>query len=109
MPQPELTMGLAEASKADVARVGGKAANLGELIDKGYPVPGGFVITTDAYTLFTGDNALQKIVEGELSAIDHSDPRSVEEHAARIREAIEKAKLPKTLSAEIKERYEKMG
>jgi pyruvate,water dikinase len=109
MPQPELTMSLAEACKADVARVGGKAANLGELIDKGYPVPGGFVITTDAYTLFTGDNALQKIVEAELAAIDYTDPRSTEEHAKRIREAIESAKLPKALSTEIKERYEKMG
>lgn len=33
----------------DVSRVGGKAANLGRLIVAGFPVPGGFVITTDAY------------------------------------------------------------
>jgi phosphohistidine swiveling domain-containing protein len=109
MPPAELTMSLADASRVDVARVGGKAANLGELIDKGYPVPGGFVITTDAYTLFTENNALQEVVEKELAAIDHGDPRSVEEHATRIREVIESAKLPKALSAEIKERYEKMG
>ncbi len=104
-----MTMSLADASRVDVARVGGKAANLGELIDEGYPVPGGFVITTDAYTLFTENNALQGVVEKELAAIDHGDPRSVEEHATRIREAIESAKLPKALSAEIKKRYEKMG
>ncbi len=36
-------MSLADASKEDVGKVGGKAANLGELIDKGFPVPGGFV------------------------------------------------------------------
>ena len=105
----ELTMSLAEASRADVTRVGGKAANLGELINRGYPVPGGFVITTDAYALFSSDNALQGIVEGELAAIDHADPRSIEEHATRIREAIESAKLPKALAAEIEERYRKMG
>lgn len=34
---------------ADLPTVGGKAANLGELIRIGMPVPSGFVITTDAY------------------------------------------------------------
>ncbi|MGI8458459.1 MAG: PEP/pyruvate-binding domain-containing protein [Propionibacteriaceae bacterium] len=33
----------------DVGLVGGKAANLGELVAAGLPVPPGFVITTDAY------------------------------------------------------------
>jgi len=35
----------------DVALVGGKAANLGRLIRKGFPVPEGFVITTRAYCM----------------------------------------------------------
>ena len=33
----------------DLAVAGGKGANLGELIHAGFPVPDGFVITTDAY------------------------------------------------------------
>ena len=33
----------------DLAVAGGKGANLGELIRAGFPVPDGFVITTDAY------------------------------------------------------------
>ncbi|MFD4421998.1 PEP/pyruvate-binding domain-containing protein [Agromyces sp. NPDC058484] len=35
--------------RTDVARAGGKGANLGELVRIGMPVPDGFVITTDAY------------------------------------------------------------
>ncbi|RBQ20408.1 phosphoenolpyruvate synthase [Spongiactinospora rosea] len=35
--------------RADIALAGGKGANLGELIRAGFPVPGGFVVTTEAY------------------------------------------------------------
>jgi phosphohistidine swiveling domain-containing protein len=109
MPQPELTMSLADVSKADVGRVGGKAANLGELIDKGFPVPSGFVITTDAYTLFAADNALHKIIDSELSEIDYDDPRSLEKHTSEIRAAVGSANLPDEIVSEIKDRYGKMG
>ena len=38
-----------EAVRAtDIPRVGGKVANLGELIAAGLPVPGGFCVTADA-------------------------------------------------------------
>ncbi|MCX6648006.1 MAG: PEP-utilizing enzyme [Candidatus Bathyarchaeota archaeon] len=109
MPGPELTMGLADASRADVGRVGGKAANLGELMDKGFPVPGGFVVTTDAYALFAEHNDLKALITRELEGVDYSDPRSLEEHAAHIRDAVLSSKFPAELAAEIKERYGKMG
>ena len=44
-----LVVGLGELRAADVPRVGGKAANLGELMAAGLPVPDGFCVTTDAY------------------------------------------------------------
>ncbi|SDT32352.1 PEP/pyruvate-binding domain-containing protein [Microlunatus soli] len=40
---------LGSVGAGDLATAGGKAANLGELIGIGMPVPDGFVITTDAY------------------------------------------------------------
>ena len=44
-----LVVDLAELSADSVAAVGGKAANLGELIRAGFDVPPGFCITTEAY------------------------------------------------------------
>lgn len=41
--------GLSELGLADAPSVGGKGANLGELIRGGFPVPGGFVVTKEAY------------------------------------------------------------
>lgn len=46
---------LAEASKHNIALVGGKSANLGELLAAGFPVPNGFVVTTDAFREYAGD------------------------------------------------------
>ncbi|MBD3942125.1 phosphoenolpyruvate synthase [Microbacterium sp. NEAU-LLC] len=40
---------LTDFGREDLARAGGKGANLGELIRAGMPVPDGFVVTTDAY------------------------------------------------------------
>ncbi len=42
-------VGLGESGAADVARVGGKAANLHALIGAGFAVPDGFCVDTDVY------------------------------------------------------------
>src|SRR6185312_2476583 len=44
-----LVVDLGQLRAGDLARAGGKAANLGELISAGLPVPGGFCLTTAAY------------------------------------------------------------
>ncbi|MDQ4126410.1 MAG: hypothetical protein M3151_00385, partial [Actinomycetota bacterium] len=41
--------------------VGGKAANLGEMIRAGLPVPDGFFVTTAAYELVAAGAALDPI------------------------------------------------
>ena len=46
---------LADVRKEDVGTVGGKAANLGELMGMGMPVPEGFVITALTYPTFYRD------------------------------------------------------
>ena len=48
--------GLAEFGRTDVASAGGKAANLGELVRAGFPVPDGFVVSTEAYRRFVDQN-----------------------------------------------------
>ena len=43
---PSLVFDLDDVGRGDVALVGGKAANLGELRRGGFRVPDGFVVTT---------------------------------------------------------------
>ena len=56
--QANYILSLADISQHDVERVGVKAAHLGEMARTGFPVPNGFVLTTDAFDRFLMANAL---------------------------------------------------
>ena len=73
--------------------VGGKATNLGELIQAGFPVPAGFCVTTAAYALFSERAGLEPILE-ELAAQVRTHPTHQRELAAAARAALLQAPLP---------------
>ena len=83
-----LTIDLSKISKKDNLKIGSKAANLGELIRNKISVPQGFVVTTEAYSLFLEYNKLNNLIEVELSKIDYKNVNSVDECAKKIQEAI---------------------
>ncbi|HLF59947.1 MAG TPA: PEP/pyruvate-binding domain-containing protein [Acidimicrobiia bacterium] len=58
-----LVIDLTEIARDDTSEAGGKAATLGELLQAGFPVPEGFLITTTAFRL-----ALQLAGQGEAAA-----------------------------------------
>jgi rifampicin phosphotransferase len=64
---------------------GGKAANLGELIGAGFPVPDGFCVSTGAYRDVADAAGLSEIVE-ELAGLP--DPDRAAELARRARDRI---------------------
>ena len=51
-------MKLTDLTRGEISRAGAKAANLGELAGAGFPVPNGFVVTTDAFNRFLTVNNL---------------------------------------------------
>jgi pyruvate,water dikinase len=59
------TLKLRELSRNDIERAGAKAANLGELMGAGFPVPDGFVVTTDTFSEFIDANSLSADVSRE--------------------------------------------
>src|SRR5918993_4434840 len=62
-----LIVDLARLGSGDLASGGGKAANMGELLRAGFPVPPGFVITTTAYDLAVRSNDLQRDIVNAAS------------------------------------------
>ncbi|MEM2930008.1 MAG: PEP/pyruvate-binding domain-containing protein [Thermoproteota archaeon] len=90
----------------DWEKVGGKAANLGELKQLGFPVPEGFVITTDAYDDFLSCNSLEACIESSLAKINPADPGSIDECSREIREAMECSSLPAELAEDLRRAYE---
>ena len=61
---------LAEFGRHDIATAGGKGANLGELIAAGFPVPEGFVVTTEAYDGYLRDNGVEDLLRGSSTAAE---------------------------------------
>ena len=50
----------------DIALAGGKAINLAKLMGAELPVPGGFVVTTEAYRAAGGGTGIPSEVEAEI-------------------------------------------
>ena len=104
-----LALPLARVHRSDVATVGGKAANLGELISAGFPVPPGFVLPIDAYERFYASNELAARVASELRRLNVDDPISLEERAAALRQLILDGVMPDDLGQAIQQSYDDLA
>ncbi|MCX6741973.1 MAG: PEP-utilizing enzyme [Candidatus Pacearchaeota archaeon] len=102
-------MWLREISKKDVALVGGKGANLGELFHAEFPVPNAFVITSNAFKEFLYLTNLKPQIISIISSIDLENSIDVEEKSKKIREMIIKSEMPEDLQDSIVLNYEKLS
>lgn len=106
------TLDLAELTRGDVARFGGKNASLGEMIGslsaKGLAVPPGFATSADAYRLFLEDNGLQPLLEERLAALS-SGAADLPTTGRAIRSAIESGEWPETVERAIRDAYRKLA
>ncbi len=90
-----------EVSKADIAKVGGKGANLGELARAGFPVPNGFIVTADAYYYFLQQTKLGPAIERALRNINSEDSKKLNTVSKLIKTYILKAVMPTDLKNQI--------
>jgi pyruvate,water dikinase len=97
---------------ADVARVGGKNASLGELIGElaplGVRVPGGFATTAEAYRDFLAAGGLDQRIEEALGALDIRDVTALARCGSTIRGWIEAQPLQPELERAIRDAYAEM-
>jgi len=99
-----------ELRTKDLPLVGGKCANLGELISQiKVPVPLGFAITVDAYQYYLEENKLQVEIERTLRDLDAHNVGQLMEKGERVRKLITTAEIPERLREEIVEAYREMG
>jgi pyruvate, water dikinase len=103
-----LIVPFARARRRDVSSLGGKGANLGEMIAAGLPVPPGFVISIAAYQAFYAANDLEVRVTDELAHVDADNPASLERSAKVLQQMIVDAAVPDYLSGAIEQAYESL-
>jgi len=98
---------------ADVARVGGKNASLGEMISSlagaGVRVPDGFATTAQAFRDFLAQGGLDREIYARLESLNVSDVAELARTGAEIRQRIEDTPLPAALDTAIREAYAALG
>lgn len=98
-----------EVAKEDVAIVGGKGANLGEMTQAGIPVPPGFIVTAAVYFEFIEKSGIGPEIRALLEPLDVQDSKKLQSVAADVQELIENAEMPADIAAEVKKAYAEMG
>ena len=98
-----------EIKEGQLELVGGKGLNLGLMTNQKFPVPEGFVITTNAYFSFLDQARLRKKVISIADSINVDDTNNLQEKSKEIRELIKKKEVPGEIQAEILKDYLKLG
>jgi pyruvate,water dikinase len=103
---------LAELGMADVARVGGKNASLGEMIrhlhGAGVRVPDGFATTAAAFREHLAQGGLGRRIAGRLAGLDVDDVTALAAAGVEIRRWILDTPLPEPLAGELRTAYAKL-
>ncbi|MFO1410211.1 MAG: phosphoenolpyruvate synthase [Steroidobacteraceae bacterium] len=94
-----------EVGMADVHRVGGKNASIGEMLKAltglGVRVPGGYATTADAYRDFLAQDGLAARIDAALKDLDVDDVTTLAATGARIRGWILETPFPARLQSEV--------
>ena len=103
-------VGLEEVDKLQVALVGGKGANLGELSRiEGVRVPGAFFVTTDAFRWIMSEAPSIEDRLDRLSRLNPDDRESIHTLSAEIRRTLEGIAIPDAVAAAITSALARLG
>ena len=97
--------------KEDVPIVGGKNANLGEMISAGMHVPPGFAITAFSYEKFIEETGIAKKIYEIIkeTVTDLNDPKQYDTASKKIRALIDKSAMPKKIETSIRAAYKELN
>ena len=94
--------------KSSLPAVGGKNANLGEMIKEGIRVPPGFAVTTDSYQCFINSSEVSERIFTILSTFNQRDVDSLNKASGEIQDLINNAPIPKEVEDSVREGYSKL-
>ena len=95
-------LGLQDIDKTKLMVVGGKGANLGELLKiDGILVPDGFCISTEAFKRIIGETSSINELLDQLSRLKVEDRYQIGELCREIRRVIEGIAIPRDIDEEI--------
>ncbi|MGH2522339.1 MAG: PEP/pyruvate-binding domain-containing protein [Anaerolineales bacterium] len=92
-----------------LARVGGKGMNLAELAQAGFPVPPGFLVTTEAYRVFVNANDIQPRILTLARNVQADDPVALENASAEIESLFARGGMPDEFVNELVSAYAELS
>jgi pyruvate, water dikinase len=95
--------------KEDTFSAGQKAVTLGQLLQAGFPIPDGFIVTSLAYFHFLHHNKLIPKINQLLTTINYEHPESVLQVASHIQKLILTTKPADTDISEITKAYNRLN
>jgi pyruvate, water dikinase len=99
----------ADVSRADVGRVGGKGANLGELTQAGFSVPPGFVVTAAAYLHALDQAGGRGELRARVAGVDVDDPSALARAAKECQALVRSAGMPDATRRAVLDAYAHLG
>lgn len=101
-------MWFSELSKKNLAEAGGKGANLGEMYQNGFPIPNGYVVTSDAYFRHLDANNLRQTITNMLARLDVNDQEKLMDASEKIKKMISEGRIPDDIQRDIITSYRKL-
>jgi pyruvate,water dikinase len=98
-----------QCGRDQAARVGGKNAGLGEMVQAGMCVPPGFAITTDAYAEYLRHAGCDRRIERLLAGLEPDDLPALEQASQAIRQMLGEAEIPPAVEHAVHDAYERLA
>ena len=105
----ELIRKFKDISKEDVAVAGGKGASLGEMTQAKVPVPGGFVILSDAFEKFINETNLNVEIDAVLDEVNPDEIHTVDGASDKIQAMILNKETPKDIGKQINKEFKDLN
>ena len=107
MKKGDVVLWFKDLRREDIPHVGGKCANLGELLGQiGVPVPNGFAVSAHAYQVFLKDTGAAEKIDAMLSSTDTANLESLQDVSRKIRKHVEGLSMPAKMEKAILEAYQ---
>jgi pyruvate, water dikinase len=109
MSNKPLTLFFKDIDKHDLASVGGKGANLGEMTKAGFPVPNGFAVTVAAYDLFLQRSELADKINDILKTTDVNQPEQLQNASRKIGKLVTSSDVPTEIVHDVFKAYKRLS
>lgn len=99
---------LNELDRHAIGLVGGKNANLGELLKRGIRVPPGFAVTVDGFLHYLNEAGIKDDLFTLLGEVQTEDTACLDTVSAEIRGLFRQSQMPDAIMAQLRPHYERL-